>query len=134
MITGWQRPDLRDSVGPELRSRVLRAHLWWRWELRDVCKRIWVFGSTARGEASEQSDVDLLVDTRWSPATLAPVSERLSLLTGRSVHVVAASGITDETDPCFVPSLLRDAVALHRRHCDVASAIDRERDDRPPTP
>ena len=54
-----------------------------------------VFGSVARHEANEQSDIDLLVDTTeqtspWFPATLI---QDLEELLGRKVVVVTEKGV-----------------------------------------
>jgi uncharacterized protein len=54
-----------------------------------------VFGSVARGEATEQSDIDLLVSTTehtspWFPAALVGELERVL---GRRVDVVTEEGL-----------------------------------------
>jgi len=58
-------------------------------------RNVRVFGSVAHGEATESSDIDLLVDTAeetspWFPAGLV---EELEGLLGRRVDVVTANGL-----------------------------------------
>jgi predicted nucleotidyltransferase len=74
------------------------------WEKREGIRRIAekhgarnvrVFGSVAHGEATETSDIDLLVDTAdetspWFPAGLI---EELEELLGRRVDVVTSNGL-----------------------------------------
>ena len=72
--------------------------------------RVRVFGSTARGEAGPQSDVDLLVDvgsepTPWFPGGL--VAELEELL-GRPVQVVTERGL----DRLLRDRVLQEAVPL----------------------
>ena len=62
---------------------------------RHGARDVRVFGSVARGEASEHSDVDLLVTTRgetsaWFPAGLVAELERLL---ERKVDVVTEDGL-----------------------------------------
>jgi predicted nucleotidyltransferase len=62
---------------------------------RHGARDVRVFGSVARGEASEQSDVDLLVSTTehtspWFPAALV---EELERVLGRKVDVVTEEGL-----------------------------------------
>ena len=70
--------------------------------------RVRVFGSVARGEATPQSDVDLLIDVQgptppWFPGGL--VAE-LEALLGRPVSVVEPDALRDD---------LRDAVLEEAR-------------------
>ncbi|MGJ9423046.1 nucleotidyltransferase family protein [Aeromicrobium sp. CF3.5] len=71
-----------------------------------------LFGSVARGDASEDSDLDLLVDlTRESGNPLLRVSgmsEELSDIFGVRVDVVAETLLRDEVSA----AALADAVAL----------------------
>jgi hypothetical protein len=69
-----------------------------------------VFGSVARGEATNASDLDLLVDfqpdyTLWDYIGL---SQTLSELLGRKVDIANAARLRPE----FRPYILRDAVPL----------------------
>jgi predicted nucleotidyltransferase len=54
-----------------------------------------VFGSVARHEASEQSDIDLLVDTMEHTSLWFPVGfiQDLEALLGRKVDVVTEKGV-----------------------------------------
>jgi hypothetical protein len=62
---------------------------------RHGARDVRVFGSAARGEASDQSDIDLLVSTTeytspWFPAAFIGELERLL---GRKVDVVTEDGL-----------------------------------------
>jgi predicted nucleotidyltransferase len=54
-----------------------------------------VFGSVVRGEADEQSDIDLLVDTTEQTSPWFPVGliQDLEDLLGRKVDIVTEGGI-----------------------------------------
>ena len=72
--------------------------------------RVRVFGSTARGEAGPQSDIDLLVEvgptaTPWFPGGL--VAELEELL-NRPVQVITERGL----DPLLRDRVLREAIPL----------------------
>jgi predicted nucleotidyltransferase len=69
---------------------------------------IWLFGSIARGEDREGSDVDVLVEFA-APVTLfefVRLRRRLEALLGRSVDLVTH----DALRPQFRDAILRDAV------------------------
>ena len=62
---------------------------------RHGARDVRVFGSVARGEATDQSDIDLLVSTSehtspWFPAALV---EELERVLGRKVDVVTEGGL-----------------------------------------
>lgn len=71
-----------------------------------------VFGSVARGDAGEDSDIDLLVDLAPSAGNellrVAGISEELSDLLGVKVDVAAASLLRNEVSA----TALADAVAV----------------------
>ena len=71
-----------------------------------------VFGSVARGDAREDSDLDLLVDLAPGAGNellrAAGIAEELSELLGVRVDVVAASLLRDEVSA----TALKDAVAV----------------------
>ncbi len=71
-----------------------------------------LFGSVARGDATADSDIDLLVDLllggRNDLLRVAGVAEELSQLLGSRVDVVAASLLRDEVSS----SALVDAVPV----------------------
>jgi hypothetical protein len=69
-----------------------------------------VFGSTARGEAGPQSDIDLLVDvgsrtSSWFPAGLI---EDLEQLLGHKVDVLTDGGVS----PYLKEQIYREAIPL----------------------
>lgn len=70
-----------------------------------------VFGSIARGEATPESDIDLLVDQNWSRLSgwggMALIVE-LEDLRGRSVDVATV----DELKPLIRQRVLNEAVPL----------------------
>jgi predicted nucleotidyltransferase len=70
-------------------------------KLTEICRRndvamIGVFGSVARGEASEQSDVDLLVkfSKRKSLLALVRLERELSTALGRKVDLLTEAAIS----------------------------------------
>jgi predicted nucleotidyltransferase len=69
-----------------------------------------VFGSTARGEASESSDVDILVDLADDRSLLDQVGlqQELEEVLGRKVDVVVEGGIS----PYLEKRILSEAVPL----------------------
>ena len=72
--------------------------------------RVRVFGSVARGTASEGSDVDLLValESRRSLLDLIGFEQSMQDLLGGSVDVVEEGGL----HPLLEPTMLREARAL----------------------
>ena len=62
---------------------------------RHGARNIRVFGSVARGDARDDSDIDLLVSTgvRTSPWFPAGLVEDLRVLLGREVEVVTEEGL-----------------------------------------
>jgi predicted nucleotidyltransferase len=93
-------------------DELLRDH---RDEIQQLAKqhgvvRIQVFGSAVRGEATDESDIDLLVETgpqtsAWFPAGLML---DLELLLGRRVDVVTEQALRPE----LRETVLRDARPL----------------------
>lgn len=78
-----------DRVLLERRDDILRT------ALRHGALNVRVFGSTSRGEATDTSDIDLLVDASdktspWFPAGLV---NELEELLGRRVEVVTEAGL-----------------------------------------
>ena len=70
-------------------------------KLVEICRKndiamIGVFGSFARGEANEQSDIDLLVDfsERKSLLTLVRIERELSKLLERKVQLLTEAAIS----------------------------------------
>lgn len=77
---------------------------------RHGASNVRVFGSVARGDADEQSDIDLLVDLDRGRTLfdLAALVEELSAVTGHRVDVVTERGLR----PRIHDSVLREAKAL----------------------
>ncbi len=90
------------------RDRVLAALAAKRQHLRALgVRRIAVFGSVGRGEATEASDLDLLVElNRKSFDGYMDVKEYLEDLFGCPVDLVLSDGIK----PRLRPIILREAV------------------------
>ena len=80
--------------------RILEAH---RQELRDCfsVKPLRLFGSVARDEASEQSDVDVLVDFDETPSLFGflRLQGYLRDLLGTKVDLVTESGLKERARP-----------------------------------
>ncbi|ABS55372.1 DNA polymerase, beta domain protein region [Methanoregula boonei 6A8] len=77
---------------------------------RFAIKNIRIFGSVARKEATEKSDIDFLVEfpPGTSLITHAAFQQELSELLGRSVDVASANGINEH----FRRIVLQEAVPL----------------------
>lgn len=78
-----------DELLRSKREEILRA------ALRHGASNLRVFGSVARGEADEASDVDFLVDVEWgrSLLDLGGLLADLQELLGRRVDVVTEQGL-----------------------------------------
>ena len=72
---------------------------------------LYLFGSTARGEAGETSDVDLFVDydpEKFSFVELIRLRERLSQLLGRSADLTTREGL----HPLLRPAIEAEAIKV----------------------
>ncbi len=58
-------------------------------------EKVWLFGSYARGEATEDSDVDLLVDSKriMNMFELGGLSEDLKEALGKDVDIITVSAL-----------------------------------------
>lgn len=87
------------------------AELCRRWKVR----RLWLFGSCARGEQSLASDVDLLVeflpDAGWSYFEIFDLEDEFSLLIGRTVDLRTVREI--ETNPVVSEHVHSDRKELY---------------------
>lgn len=95
-----QIQELRDKYGQQIIA-LAKTH---------GVENIRVFGSVARGEATEASDVDLLVHLHegTSLLTLARFDRKLKELTGLKVDVVPDDCLYED----IAPYILKDAVPL----------------------
>jgi len=74
-------------------------------------QRIRVFGSVARGEENEHSDIDFLVDFPRGYSLFQqrlPLTERLNALLGRKVEVIPEH----ELNPYMKQHILKEAIEL----------------------
>ncbi len=100
---------------PELRSRV--KPIAERYEL----KAVFLFGSYARGDATETSDIDLLIDTSGTKIkTLLHLAEVLNAFEealGKSVDLITVSSIEQKAmfpgDERFRTSVINERVSLY---------------------
>ncbi len=82
---------------------------------------VWIFGSYARGEASEDSDLDLLVDTAGtqirSLISLGALYNDLSAAFDVPVDLVTVNSLTQHaampSDERFREAVLREKVAVY---------------------
>ena len=85
-------------------------------KLIELCRqndivKVGVFGSMARGEATEQSDIDLLVafSERKSLLALVALERKLSLALGRKVDVLTEAAIS----PYLRDRILREQQVIY---------------------
>ena len=72
---------------------------------------LYLFGSTARGEALDDSDIDLFVDydpERFSFVELIRLRERLSQILGRSADLTTREGL----HPLLRPQIEAEAIRI----------------------
>ena len=76
--------------------------------------KVYVFGSTARGEATAQSDIDFLVEMQEGVSLfgIGGFSYETEKLLGVRVDVVPLSTLSQVSDQSFVKHIQEDAVAL----------------------
>lgn len=81
---------------------------------RHNISRLFVFGSVARGESTEHSDVDFLVEIQENASLfdVAGFSYEIEKLLGLSVDVVPASLLPMVADQSFVNKIKEEAVLL----------------------
>jgi hypothetical protein len=77
-------------------------------------KNLFIFGSLARDESGERSDVDFLVDMKAGSSLfgVGGFSYEAEKLLGVRVDVIPRSVLPKTTDPNFVANIERDAIAL----------------------
>lgn len=94
---------LRDRL-PDLRSEIMRA------AAASGAHDVRVFGSVARGEEGEHSDIDFLVTLRPGRTLfdLARLEVRLEAILGRRVDVMTEHGLREP----IRPAALREAIRV----------------------
>ncbi|HEY5878348.1 MAG TPA: nucleotidyltransferase family protein [Nakamurella sp.] len=90
------------TTAPSPRLEILRAH---REEIRRIARRhrarsVSVFGSAARGDDHERSDIDLLVEFEQGSSLfdLMHLQDDLEVLLGLPVDVVSVGALTARDD------------------------------------
>jgi predicted nucleotidyltransferase len=85
-------------------------------KLIEICRqndvaRVSIFGSTVRGEATEQSDIDLLVEfsRRKSLLALVALERKLSLALGRQIDLLTEAAIS----PYLRDTILREQQVIY---------------------
>ena len=93
-----------DRMLQENRERILRL------AGQRGARNVRVFGSVARGEAGERSDVDFLIDPEpgYTLLSQAALVRELESLLGRPVEVASARGLRQS----ILEHVLREAVPL----------------------
>ena len=82
---------------------------------------MYLFGSYARGTASEKSDIDILIDRSGSRVKsmfdMGALYDELSLITRKEIDLVTTQTLeqksTRERTPFFVESLLQERVKIY---------------------
>jgi predicted nucleotidyltransferase len=92
------------EIVEQMRSRILEV------AQRHGATNVRIFGSVARGQADEASDIDLLVDLEAGKTLfdLVALTQELSEITGRRVDVVTERGLRKRIHD----SVMREAIAL----------------------
>ena len=101
----------------EIRQKIIpvaKAH---------TLKSVWLFGSYARGEAREDSDIDLLFDREGSDITslvkASSMYQDIKELFSVSVDLVSANALREKshqkTTSQFIENIERDKVLLYHR-------------------
>jgi len=87
---------------------VLRAHLS-EWRQRYQLQRIGLFGSTARNEATDQSDVDVWVELDpLTPYATVHLKQELEELLQRPVDLVR---LRERMNPALRQAILREGIS-----------------------
>lgn len=81
--------------------------------LRFGVKRAWLFGSYARGEAGEKSDVDVRIEKGEIKSLLQLIAFRQELESALHVPVDVITG--DIADAGFLSAIRKDEVLLYER-------------------
>ena len=84
-------------------------------------KAVWIFGSYARGNASEDSDVDILIDTDGSTLTglfsLGILYSELEEVLGKAIDLITLNALQQEThmksEDSFRKTVWKEKVSLY---------------------
>ena len=84
-------------------------------------KAVYVFGSYARGTATEESDIDLLIDTTGTSLTtmfrLGKLFDELQATLGKKIDLVTISALQQkhsmQSDVLFQENVMTDMVCLN---------------------
>ncbi|MDR1487296.1 MAG: nucleotidyltransferase domain-containing protein [Deltaproteobacteria bacterium] len=95
-------------------------------------KHVWIFGSYARGEATENSDIDFLADLRGSMIDCLyywnNFCDDLSGVLNKKIDLISSNGlldnITTEITPYFAANVNRDKVMIYERMEQIKINID----------
>lgn len=87
-------------------------------QIKSICSRenitfLGMFGSQARGEANEKSDIDLLLDFRETKSffELAHIQDELELIFGKKVDLVLKPFIKEQ----LKPHILKDLITVYEQ-------------------
>jgi predicted nucleotidyltransferase len=87
-------------------------------------KALWVFGSYARGESTEDSDVDFLMDYTDSVIVnfydFVRIADELELILSRDVDLISTSALFSfrmkTLDPQFIKVVSKERLLLYEKH------------------
>jgi predicted nucleotidyltransferase len=87
-------------------------------------KALWVFGSYARGEATEDSDIDILMDFTDSVILnlydFVALNEELKYILGKDIDLISTEALfhkhMQERDPKFVNLVSQERVIIYEKH------------------
>lgn len=84
-------------------------------ELENKVSRVFIFGSYARGEATEESDIDIRIEhqNHFDLFDLSELSHLLEEKTGK--HIDIATQPTSKMDPEFYNSIKKDEICIYKR-------------------
>ena len=84
-------------------------------DLNNKIKKAYLFGSYARGEETEKSDIDLRIefDNRFNLFDLSEMSYILRQKTGKKVDI--ATQEPSEMDPVFYNTIKKDEICIYER-------------------
>ena len=83
--------------------------------LTDKIKRVYLFGSYSRGNAKEDSDIDIRVECQdnFGMRDLGILVDTLNLLTKKEIDVVTKD--PNELDSTFYSEILKDEICIYEK-------------------